>query len=234
MAQIDIFIDEKPVKAESTDSILTICRKEGVEIPTMCHMEGLTDVGACRLCIVEVEGSPRLFPACTTTPAPNMRIKTQTDKLKKYRRMITELMFSERNHICAVCVANGNCELQKLGFSQQMDSVRYPYLQPKCDLDASHPKYVTDHNRCILCTRCVRTCDEIEGAHNWDVFGRGHQSRVISDFSQPWGESTTCTSCGKCTLVCPTGTLWAKGSFQGHLHKDPAMVSDLAARRANK
>jgi bidirectional [NiFe] hydrogenase diaphorase subunit len=234
MAPIDLFIDDKPVKADSAESILTICRREGVTIPTMCHMEGLSGVGACRLCIVEVEGSPRLFPACTTSPAPNMRIKTQTDKLKKYRRMITELLFAERNHICAVCVANGACELQKLGFSQQMDSVRYPYLQPHCELDASHPKFIIDHNRCILCTRCVRTCDEIEGAHNLDVFGRGYQARVITDFSQPWGESTSCTSCGKCTMVCPTGTLWTKGSFQGHIHKDPEMVSELAAKRANK
>jgi bidirectional [NiFe] hydrogenase diaphorase subunit len=232
MATVQVHIDDKPVQADPKETMLDVCRRAGVPIPTMCHLDGVSDVGACRLCLVEVEGSPRLFPACTLMPAPNLRVRTRTDKLVRYRRMITELLFAERNHVCAICVANTNCELQKLAIAQRMDSVRYAYLFPECHADASHPKFVMDHNRCILCTRCVRVCREVEGAQNWDVFGRGHESRVIADFAQPWGESTTCTSCGKCVQVCPTGALWEKGGFQGRLRKDPGSVSDLVARRA--
>jgi bidirectional [NiFe] hydrogenase diaphorase subunit len=86
-----------------------------------------------------------------------------------------------------------------------------PPLEPKVDVDASHERFVIDHNRCILCTRCVRVCDEIEGAHTWDILDRGAGCRVITDMGTPWGESTTCTSCGKCVQVCPTGALFEKG-----------------------
>jgi bidirectional [NiFe] hydrogenase diaphorase subunit len=125
--------------------------------------------------------------------------------------MILELFFSERNHICSVCVANGNCELQSLAQELGMDHVNVPYLHPKLPVDASHERFVIDHNRCILCTRCVRVCDEIEGAHTWDLMGRGINARVITDLNESWGESESCTSCGKCVHVCPTGALSEKG-----------------------
>jgi bidirectional [NiFe] hydrogenase diaphorase subunit len=125
--------------------------------------------------------------------------------------MIVELLFAERNHVCSVCVANGHCELQDLAGELGVMHVRFPYEYPNVAVDASHELFVLDHNRCILCTRCVRVCDEIEGAHTWDVMGRGANSRVITDLNQPWGESETCTSCGKCVNVCPTGALAAKG-----------------------
>jgi bidirectional [NiFe] hydrogenase diaphorase subunit len=112
-----------------------------------------------------------------------------------------------------------------------MTKVRFPYLYQDCSLDGSHRLYNIDHNRCILCTRCVRVCDEVEGAHNWDVQGRGIKSRVIADFNQPWGDSVTCTDCGKCLDVCPVGALWQKGNPQGKQTKDPAFVSELVAKR---
>jgi len=228
---IALTIDGNDYKVESGRTILDVCREHGVDLPTMCHLEGLTTVGACRLCLVELEGSPKLFPACTTPVAPNQIIKTQTDKLLRYRRMITELLFAERNHVCAVCVANGDCELQDLGYRVGMDHVRFPYLFPACGTDVSHEKFVVDHHRCILCTRCVRVCHEVEGAHTWDVAGRGFQSRLITDFNQPWGESLTCTSCGKCVQVCPTGALWPKDAAIGTLHKRPESVSELIDKR---
>jgi bidirectional [NiFe] hydrogenase diaphorase subunit len=135
--------------------------------------------------------------------------------------MILELLFAERNHICSVCVANGHCELQSLARQQGMTHVRFAYLYPEALVDASHERFVIDHNRCILCTRCVRVCDEIEGAHTWDVMGRGTNSRVITDLNEPWGTSETCTSCGKCVQVCPTGALFEKGKA----------VADMAKRR---
>lgn len=229
--KVPVIIDEKPLEVEAGKTILEVCKENGIDIPVMCHFEGLKDVGACRLCLVEIEGIPKLLPACTTKVAPNQKIKTQTEKLKKYRRLTMELFFSERNHICAVCVANNHCELQDMAYNVGMDHVRFPYLYQKCNLDASHPKYVIDHNRCIMCTRCVRVCSEIEGAHNWDVMGRGVKARIISDFNQPWGESSTCTWCGKCLNVCPTGALVPKYVSQGTLEKFPDCVTELIQKR---
>jgi bidirectional [NiFe] hydrogenase diaphorase subunit len=126
--------------------------------------------------------------------------------------MTLELLLAERNHICSVCVANGQCELQELAARSGVDHVRYDYLwQPDLSVDATHPRFVLDENRCVLCTRCVRICDELEGAHTWDVSGRGVGSRVITDMATPWGDSITCTSCGKCVQACPTGALSHKG-----------------------
>jgi bidirectional [NiFe] hydrogenase diaphorase subunit len=227
-----IKIDGQDLRVESGLTILDVCRANGIELPTLCHLEGLTTVGACRLCLVEIEGSPRLFPACTTPVGANQVIHTRTEKLERYRRMIVELFFAERNHICAVCIANGHCELQTLGYRVGMDHVRFPYLFPSCLVDGSHARFVLDHHRCILCTRCVRVCAEVEGAHHWDIAGRGHDSRVIADFNQPWGESTTCTGCGKCIEICPTGALWPKDAVMGDLRKTPATITELVAKRA--
>jgi bidirectional [NiFe] hydrogenase diaphorase subunit len=204
-------IDERDVGARDDQTILEVARENGIAVPALCHLDGLSDVGACRLCLVEVKGARRLLPACTTHVEEGMHITTASETLRKYRRMILELFFSERNHICAVCVANGNCELQSLAQELGMDHVEVPYLHPKMPVDASHERFVIDHNRCILCTRCVRVCDEIEGAHTWDVMARGINARVITDLNQSWGESESCTSCGKCVRVCPTGALFEKG-----------------------
>lgn len=234
MSTLNVTIDEKPVAVETGQTILSACQKAGVHLPVLCAFEGLSAVGACRLCLVEVQGTNKLLPACVTPVAPNQVIRTQTDRLLKYRRMTLELFFAERNHVCAVCVANNACDLQTLARSVGMEHVRFPYLYPDCHLDASHGKFVLDHNRCILCTRCVRVCDEVEGAHNWDVMGRGTSSRIIADFNQPWGESVTCTSCGKCLQVCPTGALWSKDASIGRLEKAPEKITELVKAREAK
>jgi bidirectional [NiFe] hydrogenase diaphorase subunit len=212
-------VDERDVGAREDQTILEVARENGIVLPALCHLDGLTDIGACRLCLVEVKGARRLLPACTTQVEEGMEVTTTSETLRKYRRMILELFFSERNHICAVCVANGNCELQSLAQGLGMDHVEVPYRHPKMPVDASHERFVIDHNRCILCTRCVRVCDEVEGAHTWDVMGRGINSLVITDLNQPWGTSETCTSCGKCVQVCPTGALVDKGHSVAEVKK---------------
>ena len=231
MQNITVYIDDKKLETESGKTILEVCKKNNIELLTMCHLKGVSDIGACRLCLVEIEGVNKLLSACTTKVADNMVIRTSTDKLKRYQRITTELLFAERNHVCSVCVANGKCELQNLGYKVELDSIRYPHLFPQCNVDTSHPWYVLDHNRCIMCTRCVRACSEVEGAFNWNVKNRGYEVRIISDFNTPWGESITCTSCGKCIHACPTGALWPKDIVQGQLNKKPEIIDELMAKR---
>ena len=231
MAKIFITINDRQLQVDTGKTILEICRENEIEILTMCHLKGLTDVGACRLCLVEIEGNNKLLSACTTKVADQMIVRTHTERIKKYQRITTELFFAERNHVCSVCVANGKCELQNLGYKVELDHIRYPFLFPQCNVDTSHPWYVLDHNRCIMCTRCVRVCAEVEGAYNWDVMNRGNQVRIISDFNTPWGESETCTSCGKCLHACPTGAIWPKAIVQGQLNKKPGMITELIEKR---
>ena len=192
-------------------SILAVATENGIDIPTMCHLDGLSDTGACRLCVVEIAGSTKLTPACTTAVAEGMDVTTTSEQLIEYRRMITEMLFLERNHICAVCVANNHCELQDLAEDRRSITSSCRSSNPSVDIDASHPLFAIDHNRCIMCVRCVRVCGEIEGAHTWGVMRSGIDVRVVTDMGTPWGDSTTCTSCGKCVQVCPTGALFEKG-----------------------
>jgi bidirectional [NiFe] hydrogenase diaphorase subunit len=205
-----------------------------VPLPTLCHLEGLSAVGACRLCLVEVKGSNRLQPACTLHAEEGMEITTSSERLQRYRRQIVELLFAERNHVCAICTANGQCELQQAAYAVGMDSVRFEYQHPKTEMDVSHPRYILDHARCILCTRCVRVCDEIEGAHTWDVGGRGVGSRVITDLAQPWGQADSCTSCGKCLRVCPTGALFEKERAAVGTRKDREFLTYIKNAREKK
>ena len=115
-----------------------------------------------------------------------------------------------------------------------MDHVRVPYRNPGYQVDSSHDMFRVDHNRCVMCTRCVRVCDEIEGAHTWDVMGRGIDCEVITDLNQPWGESDSCTSCGKCVQVCPTGALTKKGTAAGEMEKHDEFLPYLAQMRGNR
>jgi bidirectional [NiFe] hydrogenase diaphorase subunit len=194
-------------------------------------MEGLTAVGACRLCVVEVSGVNRLLPACTTPAQDRMSVTTNSQKLQQYRKIALELLFVERNHICAICVSNNHCELQNLAAKLGVTSVRYPYSYPKLPVDVSHPRFVLDHNRCVLCTRCVRVCAEVEGAHVWDVGSRGVSSRLVCELNRPWGDSRQCTNCGKCVQVCPTGALAEKGQGVEEMIKHQEPISRLASRR---
>ncbi len=232
--KISIRIDGEYVSASEGQTILEAARAAGKYIPTLCFLEGLSASGGCRLCIVEVSGVGRLLPACTTPAQNGMSVTTNSERLTRYRRMALEFLLIERNHYCSVCVSNGHCELQAMAQQLGVTHVNYPYNYPRMAVDVSHDRYVLDHNRCILCTRCVRVCAEVEGAHVWNISGRGIQSRLVSDLNRPWGESKSCTSCGKCVQVCPTGALAEKGWSVEEMVKNHESIRRLATRRGGQ
>ena len=229
---VTLEIDGRDLSARNDESIIEVCRENGIPIPSLCYLDGLSVWGACRLCMVEVNGQERLFSACSTRVAEGMKVRTGSERLARYRRVIVEMLLAERNHVCSVCVSNGHCELQTLAQRCGVDHVRVPYRQVRYEMDSSHPSFRLDHNRCVLCSRCVRVCDEIEGAHTLDVMGRGADCLVIADLARPWGESDTCTGCGKCVQVCPTGALVKRGTWVGEMVKDRHFLPILARRRS--
>lgn len=227
-------IDGQIISAKEGQTILEAAKDAGIFIPTLCHFAGLTNIGACRLCVVEIGNSTKPQPACTTKVVEGMEVRANTERLKEYRKLILEMLLAERNHQCAVCVANGNCELQNLAIKLGIDHVRFEFRYQNYPVDISHELFGIDHNRCVLCTRCVRVCDEIEGAHTWDVAFRGASAMVVTDMNLPWSEAESCTSCGKCVLVCPTGALFKRGVSVAELQKDKSHLVFLIQAKVKK
>lgn len=229
-ATVKLKIDNVEVTVPEGTTILKAAKDNGVIIPTLCNLEGLTSYGGCRLCLVEISGSPKLFPACATPVSAGMEVITNSDKLKEYRKMAVQMLLAERTHICSVCVANDHCELQSLANQLGVDHVMFERAWTSHEIDSTHDFLVIDRNRCILCTRCIRVCDEIEGAHTLDLKMRGKDAQVIMDLDDLWVDSCSCTSCRKCAKVCPVGAIYIEGEPVSQTkHKEIAEF--LLARR---
>lgn len=213
---VDITIDGKKLEVPAGITVIEAARQAGIEIPTLCDHPKLTPYGGCRLCLVEVEGARTLQTSCTLPVNNNMVVHTDTEKVREARKFVLTMLFSERNHFCPYCVVNdGDCELQESAYGQGM--THWP-IQPNWQpfkVDASHPYFILDHNRCILCRRCVRACGELVGNYTLGVEERGAKSIIVADLGTPLGEST-CISCGVCVQICPTGALIDRWSaFRG-------------------
>ena len=215
MPNVRVTIDGTEVSVPAGSTILDAAKLSGADIPTLCAHDALEPIGACRMCLVEVEKQRILQPACTFPVSDGMVVHTETERVGDAHRFVLQLLFSERNHFCMFCQMSGSCELQDLGYRYGIDHWQYDRAFPKLQVDASRQYFVMDHNRCVLCRRCVRACNELVGNGTLGIKNRGAQSMIIADMDVPFGDST-CVSCGTCMQVCPTGALMDRASaFMG-------------------
>jgi formate dehydrogenase major subunit len=213
---IKLTIDGQTVEVPEGTTVLKAARQMGIEIPTLCDHPQLTPYGGCRLCIVEIDGFRVPQTSCTIPCSNGMNIRTQTPALNKSREFILSMLFSERNHFCPFCqVSGGDCELQNAAYDQEMTHWPFQPAWKTFPVDASHPYYVLDNNRCILCRRCVRACGELVGNFTLGMEERGTDTMLVADVGVPLNLST-CIQCGTCVQVCPTGALIDRQSaYQG-------------------
>jgi formate dehydrogenase major subunit len=214
---VQITINGKQIEVPEGTTVLRAAEMAGIYIPRLCDHKELTPYGGCRLCIVEVQGVRVPMASCTLPVNNGMVVNTETEALKKSRKFVLSMLFSERNHFCPFCqVSGGDCELQNAAYHEEM--THWP-IQPGWNnfvVDTSHPYFVLDNNRCILCRRCVRACAEMAGNFTLSVAERGAKSTIVADTDVPLGEST-CIKCGSCVQVCPTGAIIDRTSaYQVH------------------
>lgn len=219
MSDIHLTINGQEVVAQSGQTVLEAAKAAGVDIPVLCHHPALTNWGACRMCVVEVEGMRTVQTACTLPVTEGMKVTTHTPKTTSLRKFVLELLFSERNHYCMYCQMSGDCELQDQAYAHGLDHWTYPRPFEKLPVDATRKYFIMDHNRCILCSRCIRACAEIAANHTLNLRNRGAKTMVMADLDVPFGEST-CVECGTCLQVCPTGALVDAKSAYGGREKD--------------
>jgi len=229
MATVNITINGQKVAARAGSTILEATQEAGIDVPTLCHHPALTNWGACRICLVEIEKQRTLQPACTFPVTEGMVVHTESEKVVNARKFVLELLFSERNHYCMYCQMSGDCELQSLAYRYGLDSWLYPRPYTPMPVDATRQYFVMDHNRCVLCRRCVRACGELVGNHTLGVRERGTKSMICADMNVPFGLSS-CVSCGTCLQVCPTGALMdSKSAYRGHEVEVERVKSTCAA-----
>ncbi|MEA3305189.1 MAG: NADH-dependent [FeFe] hydrogenase, group A6 [Candidatus Omnitrophota bacterium] len=207
---INLTIDNRRFQVPEETTIFEAAKKININIPHLCYHEALSIYGACRVCIVEVEGRPRLEPSCATVVEENMAVKTNTARVRQARKMIIELLLANHPEDCLTCERNQICELRKLAYDLGIRRLRFEkgrkyHYEP----DLSSPSIIRDPNKCILCSRCIRVCLEIQSVGAIDFVNRGGKTQVLTFFNKGLN-NVECTNCGQCILACPTGALREK------------------------
>jgi len=204
-----IEVNNNTLYANPGDTILDVLSRNGMSVPTLCHMKGLFPTGSCRMCVVEVEGRRNLVTACSEPVCEGMKVQTHSSRVIESRKTIVELLLSNHPDDCLYCERNGSCELQKLSEDLNVRERRISGTKNNYKLDVSSASLVRDPAKCILCGRCVRVCDEIEGVCAIEFVGRGSKTFIDTSFNHGLNLST-CVNCGQCIMVCPTGALKEK------------------------
>jgi len=209
---VTLSIDGHDVTVPEGTSIMRAAMEAGIKVPKLCATDTLNSFGSCRLCLVEIEGRPGTPASCTTPVAPGMKVHTAGEKVRRIRRGVMELYISDHPLDCLTCAANGNCELQDAAGEVGLRDVRYGYdgaNHLNAQVDASNPYFQFDPAKCIVCSRCVRACEEVQGTFALTVQGRGFASKIAAGMDEPFLASE-CVSCGACVQACPTATLIEK------------------------
>ncbi len=201
-------IDGRKVEFTDEKNVLTVIRKAGIDIPTLCYHSELSTFGACRLCTVE-DDRGKTFASCSEEPRDGMVIYTNTAKLKRYRKMIIELLLAAHCRDCTTCIKSGDCNLQSLAHRFGVTKVRFQNYKEVVPLDTSSPSIVRDPNKCILCGNCVRVCEELQGVGALGFAYRGSDATVMPAFDRQIA-ATDCVNCGQCRIFCPTGAISIK------------------------
>ena len=203
---IPIEVNGRRVEAEKGEMLLAALRRAGIHVPTLCSLSNLMPSGACRLCVVEVEGQRNLVPSCAFPVGEGMKVQTHSRRAVRARKTIIELLLADHPDDCLYCVRNRNCQLQSLAEELGVRERRYGGARHDYKVDTSSPSIVRDPAKCILCGRCVRVCEEVQGVSAIDFVGRGSSTRVGTAFEEGLNVSS-CINCGQCIMVCPTGAL---------------------------
>lgn len=209
-----LFIDGKEVEFTDEPNLLEVIRKAGMNVPTFCYRPDLTSFGACRMCVVEVEGRG-IQSSCTMPPEAGLKIHLNTEKTRRIRKTVLELLLANHDRNCLTCEKSGNCELQKYAEEYGIRNIRYPdkELEDYLPIDDSSPSIVRDPNKCILCGACVRACSEFQGHAVLGFANRGSKTLVQPMSGRPLGQ-VDCVNCGQCAAVCPTGALTIKSDIE--------------------
>ncbi|HYC63118.1 MAG TPA: 2Fe-2S iron-sulfur cluster-binding protein, partial [Reyranellaceae bacterium] len=216
-ATVSLTIDGNKITVPAGTSIMRAAMDAGIKVPKLCATDSVEAFGSCRLCLVEVAGRPGTPASCTTPVAQDMVVSTQTDRLAKLRKGVMELYISDHPLDCLTCAANGDCELQDMAGAVGLREVRYGYAgenHTKLEKDESNPYFTFDPSKCIVCSRCVRACEEVQGTFALTIQGRGFDSKVSAGMMADNFLSSECVSCGACVQACPTATLSEKSVIE--------------------
>ena len=203
---VTIEVNGRPIEAESGEMLLSALRRAGVKVPTLCNMADLTPTGSCRICVVEVEGQRSLVPSCAFPVFNGMKVKTHSSRVVEARKTIVELLLANHPDDCLYCPKNGHCQLADLASELGVRQRRFAGAKNNYPLDQSSPSIVRDPSKCILCGKCVRACEEVQGVSAIDFIGRGSKTKIGTAFDEGLNLSC-CINCGQCINVCPTGAI---------------------------